>query len=233
MRIAGVALPLPSSSTSAAAASSTATSIASSSLLLLFLLISIFDFFTFRTPLIVFQRDLLSLMTCAWATLIPLTPTNVGSFFRSSFPSGSANFKRGMTEAAVSHVWSLTERKPDASLFPDGVTVHHEPIEDFGVPSEAYLDRVVGEIAAVLANNQSALVHCQGGMGRTGTVMACVFAKIEHVSGAEAIASLRKHFRACETKEQIDIVSKWVNSQSQVQDASANEEEKGGEQDSD
>jgi hypothetical protein len=177
-------------------------------------------------------------MTSSWATLIPLTPTNHGSLFRSSFPSGSANFKRGMAEAAVSHVWSLTERKPDASLFPDGVTVHHEPIQDFGVPSAAYLDRVVGEIAAVLANNQSALVHCQGGMGRTGTVMACVFAKIEHVSGAEAIASLRKHFHACETKEQIDLVSKWVNDQSQVQDAtanasaSANEEEKG-EQDSD
>lgn len=168
----------------------------------------------------------------SWATAIPLTSNNnstgtvSGSLFRSSFPSGSANFKRGMTESGVTHVWSLTERKPDASLFPDGVTVHHEPIEDFGVPSAAYLDRVVAEITAVLAQNQSALVHCQGGMGRTGTVMACVFAKIERVSGPEAIASLRKHFHACETKQQEDVVSQWVNNNKivDVQDANLNDE---------
>jgi protein-tyrosine phosphatase len=112
-----------------------------------------------------------------------------------------------MQNADITHVWSLTERPASASLFPDGVTVHHEPIADYGVPSAAYLDRVVGEIEAVVRGGKSALVHCQGGMGRTGTVLACVVAKLDNVSGDVAIAHLRTLFHAVETEQQEKAVS--------------------------
>jgi hypothetical protein len=154
------------------------------------------------------------------ATEITLASTidGIGTLYRSPFPSSSANFKSGLQRANVTHVWSLTERAASASLFPDGVTVHHEPIADFGVPSAAYLDRVVAEIEAVVRGGASALVHCQGGMGRTGTVLACVVAKLDKVSGDAAIAHLRTLFHAVETEQQEKVVATWVEMQQQEQE---------------
>jgi atypical dual specificity phosphatase len=48
------------------------------------------------------------------------------------------------------------------------------PIVDFGVPDVMTLRSIMGEIARACANGQVVYLHCRAGVGRTGTVAACV-----------------------------------------------------------
>lgn len=48
------------------------------------------------------------------------------------------------------------------------------PIPDLHVPPLVATVTIVGDIAARLRSGDSVLVHCAAGMGRTGTVAACV-----------------------------------------------------------
>jgi protein-tyrosine phosphatase len=54
-----------------------------------------------------------------------------------------------------------------------GLTVHHFPIADYGVPDKESLDSLLHFIHNNLNNDKNVLVHCMGGLGRSGTVVGC------------------------------------------------------------
>lgn len=53
-------------------------------------------------------------------------------------------------------------------------TLLHSPIRDMGVPSVARAAMLSRELARLLADGQVVVVHCRGGVGRTGVVLALV-----------------------------------------------------------
>lgn len=56
-----------------------------------------------------------------------------------------------------------------------GVAWHHWPIEDYGVPDAAFAAAWSGRVAMLLRlleGGARVLVHCKGGLGRSGTVAA-------------------------------------------------------------
>ncbi len=83
-------------------------------------------------------------------------------------------------------------------------------IKDMGVPREAESERFeafVQKVVQRLEQGQNVVVHCRGGLGRTGTLAACVLVALEHHSADEAIDAVRAARKGTvQTREQEDFV---------------------------
>jgi protein-tyrosine phosphatase len=71
-----------------------------------------------------------------------------------------------------------------------GIAFLHEPIEDFGTPSVAQAQRLVRQIITALDQGKSVVVHCWAGLGRSGTIAACVLVA-RGLSAAGAVQMVR------------------------------------------
>jgi atypical dual specificity phosphatase len=84
----------------------------------------------------------------------------------------------------------------------------HSSIEDYGAPSLEELDNVVNHISRQIDNGKPVMVHCSGGKGRTGTILAAYLIKKRIVLNAyQAITRLRKiRGESIQSKEQENIL---------------------------
>lgn len=74
-----------------------------------------------------------------------------------------------------------------------GIEVERFPIEDLSVPvSLADLSRLVERILAAYRAGETIVLHCRGGLGRTGLVAACCVVALGGASAADAIAAVRR-----------------------------------------
>ena len=83
-------------------------------------------------------------------------------------------------------------------------------IRDMGVPQEAEsesFEAFVQEILRRLERGQNVVVHCRGGLGRTGLVAACVLVALGRHAADEAVAAVRETRKGTvQTREQEDFV---------------------------
>jgi atypical dual specificity phosphatase len=84
----------------------------------------------------------------------------------------------------------------------------HLSIEDYRAPSLEELDYVVNYISRQIDNGRPVMVHCSGGKGRTGTILAAYLLKKRNVLNAyQAINKLRKiRGESIQSKDQENIV---------------------------
>ena len=90
------------------------------------------------------------------------------------------------------------------------------PIRDVGVPTPKRLAEMLAALADSAAAGRRAVVHCWGGVGRTGTVVGCHLRQHLGLSGDEALARIAEEWksvekshrmpRSPETAEQADFV---------------------------
>jgi atypical dual specificity phosphatase len=75
-------------------------------------------------------------------------------------------------------------------LAPLGFVYRHIPVVDGTAPGQAQVDEFVGFVDEMLCRGRAVLVHCQGGYGRTGTMLACYLVSREW-GAEEAMAEVR------------------------------------------
>ncbi len=74
-----------------------------------------------------------------------------------------------LAEMGVTAVVSLTRERPPS---PPDVEVFHVPVPDMESPSLDTLHAVVSYMRSIVAEGGKVVVHCQAGLGRTGTTLA-------------------------------------------------------------
>lgn len=103
-----------------------------------------------------------------------------------------------------SYLKRLAEQRPYPALvrnWPDGQSI---PSRD--------LDQLVEICLSKMRHHKMIDIGCAGGHGRTGTLLACLIARVEHLSGEEAIRETRSRYcrHAVETLVQERLVREYI-----------------------
>jgi atypical dual specificity phosphatase len=98
---------------------------------------------------------------------------------------------RELADRGVTLLVNLHERPhPSELLARFDLTEVHLPVPDFTSPAPEQLERGVAAIEQTVASERKVAVHCGGGLGRTGTLLACYLVK-GGLNPSEAIARMR------------------------------------------
>ncbi|MBQ3244614.1 MAG: ADP-ribosylglycohydrolase family protein [Bacteroidaceae bacterium] len=130
-----------------------------------------------------------------------------------------------MHHFGIRHFIDLTEEgelRPYSHLLPAGTTYTRFPIADCGAPkSIESVQSLLLRIEELKKMNGYVYVHCWGGVGRTGTIVACYLSQNWGEPDLNLVLdALRKNFsempksaykKTPETKEQIDFIKQFIN----------------------
>jgi len=74
------------------------------------------------------------------------------------------------------------------------------------------MDKNLNWMHEILSKKQNVLIHCVGGLGRSGTVAACYLIKYYGLSAKDAVARVRKYrsLRAVESIEQERFIEEFA-----------------------
>ncbi|WP_148881906.1 protein-tyrosine phosphatase family protein [Thermococcus aciditolerans] len=88
-----------------------------------------------------------------------------------------------------------------------GVEVLHSPIEDFAAPSLSQLLEILRWIEARVEEGKKVLIHCMGGLGRSGTVAVAWVMYSKGLPLREALKMVRRiRPGAVEVEEQMGVL---------------------------
>jgi len=128
---------------------------------------------------------------------------------------------RSIKEQEVSKIYCLQEEEElqylggetiaqrEKSLSELGIELIHSPIGDFRVPTPEQAKRLSKMIMNDVIGGKSILIHCMGGLGRSGTIAACALVHYG-LKPDEAINLVRKiRPGTLETDEQVAFVKEF------------------------
>ena len=106
---------------------------------------------------------------------------------------------------------------------PNDTTYQRFPIRDVNVPeSVEAVHQLIDKMEYLMKQDGYTYIHCWGGVGRTGTIVACYEARqMEEPTLDKALTAMRSRFSKMpkdsnrispETQEQVDFVRRFVES---------------------
>lgn len=113
-----------------------------------------------------------------------------------------------LKEMGISAVVSLTESDTNEGVA-GGLDRHHFRYPDMTAPSDRLIDDFIATVDEYFFNNQTVVVHCQAGLGRTGTLIACYLVHLG-MEAEEAIKHVRKRRKgSIQTREQAGAIYRY------------------------
>lgn len=115
-----------------------------------------------------------------------------------------------LKDNGIEAIVSLTELPLPKTLIEEfGFEYKHIPIADLTSPTQEQIEEFVFFINNLISSKKKIVVHCDAGIGRTGTMLACYLVN-KGFSAKKAIMEVRRRRPgSIETMEQEDTIVKY------------------------
>merc|ERR1719167_455308 len=119
----------------------------------------------------------------------------------------SVEHLKALVGEQVSHLVSLSPDVPPPTFPVKGLIIHYIPVEEFKAPSLEQINEFIRIYSEAETRQEAVAVHCRGGNGRTGTMLAAFLVWKRGLEAMEAVHMVRTlRPRAVENRTQEESV---------------------------